>query len=42
MLDAALDFLPKGATFRREDMEMAPMGFFKRPVTFPVDFEGSE
>ena len=38
MLDAALDFLPKGATFRRDDMEMAPMGFFKRPVTFPVDF----
>ena len=38
MLDAALDFLPKGATFRRDDMEMAPMGFFRRPVTFPVDF----
>jgi cytochrome P450 len=38
MLDAALDFLPKGASFWRDDMEMAPMGFFKRPVTFPVDF----
>ncbi len=38
MLDAALDFLPPSATFRRDDMEMAPMGFFKRPVTFPVDF----
>lgn len=38
MLDAALDFLPPGATFRREDMELAPMGIFKRPASFPVDF----
>ena len=21
-----------------DDMEMAPMGFFKRPAAFPVDF----
>jgi cytochrome P450 len=38
MLDSALGFLPPRATFRREEMELAPMGFFQRPVTCPVDF----
>lgn len=38
MIDAALDFLPPGAAVRRDRIEYATTGFFRRPETLPVDF----
>ena len=38
MLDAALDFLPPGATHRLDLVRWKQMGFFRRPENLPVDF----
>jgi cytochrome P450 len=40
MLDGALDFLPPGAQMLEDLIEFTPMGVFKRPQNFPVDFGG--
>jgi len=38
MMDAALDFLPPGARFCEERIELEKMGIFQRPKNLPIDF----
>jgi cytochrome P450 enzyme len=38
MIDAALDFLPSGASVLRDEMETMPLGMFDRIITCPIDF----
>ncbi|MBJ19361.1 MAG: cytochrome P450 [bacterium] len=38
MIDAAMDFLPVGATVLHEEKEFQTLGLFERVVTCPVDF----
>jgi cytochrome P450 len=38
MLDAALDFLPPGASVLKDQMEVQELGVFDRTMTCPVDF----
>jgi cytochrome P450 len=37
-IDAALDFLPRGARHREDLVEWQRTGFFRRPLSCPVDF----
>jgi cytochrome P450 len=37
MLDAALDIVTPGSTFREDLQEFVPMGLFKRPLNLPVE-----
>jgi cytochrome P450 len=39
MLDAALDFMPPGSRLREDLMQFTPMGFMRRPVNLPVEFD---
>jgi cytochrome P450 len=39
MLDAALDFMPPGSRLREDLMRFTPMGFMRRPVNLPVEFQ---
>ena len=38
MIDAAMDFLPPGATVLRDEMQFQTLGLFSRTMTCPVDF----
>ena len=38
MLEAALDFMPRGARHRTDLVNWQQMGFFRRPLNLPVDF----
>ncbi len=38
MIDAAMEFLPPGAEFRKDLAETLPLGSFDRPITCPIDF----
>jgi cytochrome P450 len=38
MIDAALDFLPPGATVLKEQIKVQSLGLFDRMMTCPVDF----
>lgn len=40
MVDAALDFLPPGATYRADLVEKKPVGLFDRALGCPIDFGG--
>jgi cytochrome P450 len=38
MLEAAIEFIPEGATLRTEDVSWETIGLMRRPVTLPIDF----
>ena len=38
MIDAAMDFLPPGATVLRDAMQFQSLGLFDRTMTCPIDF----
>lgn len=38
MIDEAMDFLPRGATVLRDEMQFQSLGLFDRTMTCPVDF----
>jgi len=40
MIDASLDFMPPGARHREDLVEYQRTGFFRRPLSCPVDFGG--
>jgi hypothetical protein len=37
MLDAALDIVTPGSRVREDLQEFTPLGFFKRPMSLPVE-----